>query len=389
MSTQIYANLKEKKLHNLPANKARGSESIQKCLLSIRKHVDKTEVYDDFSKHGKPKSTQVYIVQNDLIYFGFDQFLALYQNYLGSLGHKKEEQRTPSDAIRVAAVLLLSEFRGTVQGLLGGTRNREQQDQSVSPTIAFAMDAVKKFNDVDFVVQQPETMDEDDIKNCDPNDIVRIDLQRSGEWFLSTWKTYIKPKYKLAISRWDKLTGGGCCEPHEFSNFCGNNQWMVWIYLLDKEADFLLYSNAKGKPPSFVGNEAGFDTPNTENGDDDSPISHLSKRKREVEDAVQHTKEAHKKVSTMLDRVGLLMEKLEHRNSSSITVGATPDGILLQLSEAIEQQQKLRNIPLSPSSKKAVKDTIQAKITLLGNKLKQLTATMESHSTDESDDDSV
>jgi hypothetical protein len=104
---------------------------------------------------------------------------------------------------------------------------------------------------------------------------------------------------------------------------------------------------------------------------------------------VQHTKEAHKKVSTMLDRVGLLMEKLEQRNSSSITVTATPDGILLQLSEAIEQQQKLRNIPLSPSSKKAVKDTIQAKITLLGNKLKQLTATMESHSTDESDDDSV
>jgi hypothetical protein len=40
------------------------------------------------------------------------------------------------------------------------------------------MDAVKKLNDVDFVVQQPETMDDDDIKNCDPNDILRIDLQR-------------------------------------------------------------------------------------------------------------------------------------------------------------------------------------------------------------------
>jgi hypothetical protein len=36
------------------------------------------------------------------------------------------------------------------------------------------------------------------------------------------------------------------------------------------------------------------------------------------------------------------------------------------LSAAIEQQQKLQNIPLSPSSKKAVKDTINAKITLLG-----------------------
>jgi hypothetical protein len=387
MSTQIYANLKEKKLHNLPVNKARGSESIQKCLLSIRRHVDKTEVYDEFSKHGKPKSTQVYILQNDLLFFGFDHFLSLYFNYLGSLGHKKEEQRTPSDAIRVAAVLLLSEFRGTVQGLLGGTRNREQQDQSVSPTIAFSMDAVKKFNDVDFVVQQPETMDEDDIKNCDPNDILRIDLQRPPEWFLSTWKTYIKPKYKLAISRWDKLTGGGCCEPHEFSNFCGNNKWLVWIYLMDKEANFLLHSNAKGKPPSFVGNEAGFDSPNTDD-DNNSPIPHLNKRKREAEDAMQHTKEAQKKVSTMLDRVGLLMEKLEHRNSTSIKDGATPDSILHQLSEAIEQQQKLRNIPLSPSSKKAVNDTINAKITLLGKNLKQMTSTTVSPSTEESDNDS-
>jgi hypothetical protein len=123
MSTQIYANLKEKKLHNLPVNKAQGSESTQKCLLSIQKRADKTEVYDEFSKHGKPKSTQVYILQNDLHYFGFDHFLSLYFNYLGSLGHRKEEQRTPSDAIRVAAVLLLSEFCGTVQGLLGGTRN--------------------------------------------------------------------------------------------------------------------------------------------------------------------------------------------------------------------------------------------------------------------------
>jgi hypothetical protein len=84
------------------------------------------------------------------------------------------------------------------------------------------------------------------------------------------------------------------------------------------------------------------------------------------------------------------MEKLEHRNSTSIKDGATPDGILHQLSEAaIEQQQKLQNIPLSPSSKKAVKDTINAKITLLGIFLKEMTSTTtESPSTEESVNDS-
>jgi hypothetical protein len=55
---------------------------------------------------------------------------------------------------------------------------------------------------------------------------------------------------------------------------------------------------------------------------------------------MKYTKEAQKKVSTI------------------IKDEATPDGILHKLSEAIEQQQKLRNIPLRPSSKKAVKDTI-------------------------------
>jgi hypothetical protein len=66
-----------------------------------------------------------------------------------------------------------------------------------------------------------------------------------------------------------------------------------------------LYSNAKRKPPSFVGNEAGFDSPNTD-ADNNSPIPHLNKRKREAEDVMQQTKEAQKKVPTMSDRVGLL-----------------------------------------------------------------------------------
>ena len=48
MSTKIYEILKEKKLDRLPANKTRGSESVQKCLLSLRKHIDKTEVYGAF-----------------------------------------------------------------------------------------------------------------------------------------------------------------------------------------------------------------------------------------------------------------------------------------------------------------------------------------------------
>jgi hypothetical protein len=50
-------------------------------------------------------------------------------------------------------------------------------------------------------------------------------------------------------------------------------------------------------------------SPNTDN-DNNSSIPHLNKRKREAENAEQHTKEAQKKVSTMSDRVGLLNGKI-------------------------------------------------------------------------------
>jgi hypothetical protein len=107
--------------------------------------------------------------------------------------------------------------------------------------------------------------------------------------------------------------------------------------------NFLLYSNAKGKPPSFAGNEAGFDSPNTDNNNNNSSIPHLRKQNL-VQKMRCNTQKKHRKrfLQCLLDRVGLLMKKLEHRNCTSIKAGATPDGILHQLSEAIEQQQKLR-----------------------------------------------
>jgi uncharacterized coiled-coil protein SlyX len=200
-----------------------------------------------------------------------------------------------------------------------------------------------------------------------------MDLDRNAEWFISTWKTYIKPKYKKAIAKWDNATGGGSSEPYMFGNLCEANRWLVWIYLMDIEADFLLFSNAKGKPPAPVGKEAGFS----------SSVSTLTtttstKRKRcdKVEAALVETQQARKKLSNVLDLVINRMDKFDNQNSktsATATFGSSADDIINLLIETNEQKEKLMLIPLSPNSKDAVKSTIEAKIKSLGHQLKQLT----------------
>ena len=378
MSGKIYMHLKDNNLAGLPSNKQRGCEQILKLLLKLRKLVDKTDLYPALAKYAHQSSLQVYVLKNCVQFFGFDIFLNFFSNYLHSLGNKKGEQRSPGDAIRVAAVMLDPQFRGTVIGLLGGTRDRAKSDQSVDPAVAFSMAALKVYNDIGFVVEKPKTIDDGDIMNCDPNDDVRTDLDRNAEWFISTWKTYIKPKYKKAISKWDKATGGGSSEHYMFSNFCDTNKWLVWIYLMDIEADYLLFSNAKGKPPTHVGKEAGF-------GSSVSALTTPNSTKRkscdEKETALAESQKTRKKLSDVMDRVIIHMDKVDYHNpetSATAIFGSSADDIISSLIETNEQKEKLTLIPLSPNSMKAAKATIDTKIKRLGIQLKQLTSTVDS-----------
>jgi len=93
-------------------------------------------------------------------------------------------------------------------------------------------------------------MNEMDIENIDPNDFIKISLNRDEKWFCNTWTSYIKPKLKVECKKWNTLTGGGSGEPSKFGNFCGSDRWLVWIYFMDIQCDYLLFGNAKGTPPS-------------------------------------------------------------------------------------------------------------------------------------------
>jgi hypothetical protein len=259
LSGKIYDILKAASFPYLNANKSRTCREIMKIIVMARKHVDLVDVNPVFHPFATADD-KVFIVSNDVEYWGFDSVLTTLSRHFSVKAIQRQDDRNPGDAVRVAAVMLHPDHQGAVTGILKGVKDRAKADQSVDPTHAWAMQAVRTFQDPDFQVKLPDDINPEDVDGVDPNDRERLSIPRDGKWFLDTWRYYLKRKYKSAIGRWDKETGGGSHEPHEFANFCERgSRWLVWVYMMDLENNFLLFSNAKGKPPCYVGREAGFE----------------------------------------------------------------------------------------------------------------------------------
>ena len=79
---------------------------------------------------------------------------------------------------------------------------------------------------------------------------------RDGGWLKNTWQDYVRPKYKKALDRWNKLKGGRDGSPSSFINYCGTDTWLAWVFVLDLEANFLLAQNAG--MPNHLQLESGF-----------------------------------------------------------------------------------------------------------------------------------
>ena len=284
---KIFDILKQEERFKIPkgANRHRSVVDVfTKKVIQQRKHMDYVDVHDEFKAFAGPND-KVYILKNDLEYFGFEQPLRDIVMHYSVRAIQQQDLRVSADAIRVAAVMLLPEYQGPCASFLRGTKDtRAKQDQSVDVDIAWAVQALETFKDPNFTVPYPDCMRQSDVEGIDPNEEERYSIPREPKWFINTWKHYLKKKYKAAIGRWDKETGGGSREPEEFADYCDkNSRWLVWVYLMDIERDFLLFSNAKGKPPEYVGREAGFPfvpTMNDTDTDQDvQPVASSRKRK--------------------------------------------------------------------------------------------------------------
>ena len=261
VANKIFDKLKSEKFPDIPGNKTRVSPIIVNCILKLRKVVGVHEVNQIFRSYvSDTSSTEIFIIHNHENYFGYNRLLQEIHFYFDRKKVLKQDDRTPSDAVRVAAIMLHKDNLKAVQSILSGSRpDRAACDQSVPPKQAWAMDAVKLFKDPSFQVEAPEDMQLEDATrcDCDPNDVNRMTKCRNGQWFLDTWSKYLKKKYQMAIRKWDTVTGGGSHDPWEFSKFCGRDTWLVWVYMMDMKNGFLLFSIAKGTPPEHVGAEPG------------------------------------------------------------------------------------------------------------------------------------
>ena len=85
---------------------------------------------------------------------------------------------------------------------------------------------------------------------------------------MATWEEYTKPKYKEALARWNKETGGGDGTLPSFAKYaCAS--WLAWVFCLDSEFDFLLASCSEGRVPKHMSNEGGWVDPLPIDNDND------------------------------------------------------------------------------------------------------------------------
>lgn len=136
---------------------------------------------------------------------------------------------------------------------------------------------------------------------------------------------------------------------------------------MDKDNDFLLFSNAKGKPPPTVGSESGFDTP-------------MKRKRDETVELLQETQIASKKVVGILDRLDSIMEKYEDKLAADSTTESSLSLVCVEkndiINQLLDQQQKrdrLMKLPLDRSLQRNVVSTIDTVIKNLAEQLQAIT----------------
>jgi len=279
----IYNKFKSSKLIDLPKNKSRTIKKMLGMLVHLRNHMDVHEVLPELRAHLPSTSTneKMYLIDNNAS-GGQERYVS---NLVAKFGKSKPaSQRNPSLAIRIVICLCHQSVRAGVVNYLKGRRSRGELDSSYSTSLALGEVILKLFESDDLVIDRPDMMD---LPNHDPNHSITPEecdyMNRTAQWILDTWNTYIKPKYKKVLTKWYKQTGGGGRELEDFVNYCVLNHgspvavWLAWVYAIDHEADFILASVSAGRPPQFIsGNqEAGFE--GTSSNGDGSPCLLLLK----------------------------------------------------------------------------------------------------------------
>jgi len=318
LATQAHKKLKE--AYNpgalLDDNVSHGKNLLAMEILQSRKHVDKCDTDTAFHAHGK--NGKVCLIYNDPMCAGLNLAIKKFQEAHEHNIKSRAANRTPEDGMRLAGVLIKAEHRAAVAGIMSNKKDRKKSDVSGDTTRNFFAEALADFSDMLHEVSNPreelwlsEHL-EDDRDRWDPNSAAVFEHTRTPEWLMDAWFTYIRPRCKKALDKWNKDTGGGDGTPAAFIDFCGNDKWLVWVFLHDFDANFLLANDASGQLPNHLQLEAGFDTNMSDITDEDSGSKASSKRMKDVEKQLSDLKAESGSIN---DLTSMLSECLKTKRS--------------------------------------------------------------------------
>jgi hypothetical protein len=292
----------------MPANVTRRKNDVTKILVSMRKHVDKTNTRLELvsivcNPENKVTSVsepeKIFVITNDIANAGFNVAMTALLSAWSQRSVGINLNRTPNDALRVTGIMLDPDIRGGIHGLLCSRRDRNKQDQPISTEQGLYEVCAGKFNDPDYIARVPNEVDLlESYELLDPNHTERISIEREWKWFKSTWDDYLRKKYRDALKRWNKDTGGGDGTNPSFQNYCAGDKWLAFVFMCDAESNFLLASNASGKVPRHLNNESGF----SDSGIDDGFCAKRSTKKT-VEAAITDIQEKSTNLFASIEKI--------------------------------------------------------------------------------------
>jgi len=185
---------------------------------------------------------------------------------------------------------------------------------------------------------------------------------------METWFQYIKPKYRLALNKWNKDTGGGSGDVSEFINHCLCDRWLGWVFALDYEASFLLAASTCGMMPRHLQMESGFDDV-SELGDDDtgtraSSATKSTKSSKTLESSLNVER-------TNLSNINQLIGQIVQSRNEQTKCPDTPENPSFHfcMERAAYYREEIKAVSTDPSLTPGTKGVT---LRMLGNKKKRL-----------------
>ena len=165
--------------------------------------------------HQFAKNGQVYVITNNPTTSGLEIPLKEFQESILDMLRKTKACRTHNDDLRLSLTMLDPKYREAVSIIMTNKIDRVHSDIAGNHVLHFFEQLLTEsysnaqYRPPQVPREQFGDIDEEELSSWDANDPKIFEVDRTAAWLMETWKVYVKHKYKAALDRWNKETGGG------------------------------------------------------------------------------------------------------------------------------------------------------------------------------------